>query len=68
MSQPFSSPKKYESPKECCHRNGISVPTLYRLLGAGQITAVKFGHKTLVEVASADRYFSSLPPAKIITR
>jgi excisionase family DNA binding protein len=44
---------------------GLSRDTLYRLIGAGRLTALKHGKKTLVTVASLRDYAASLPPAKI---
>jgi hypothetical protein len=58
-------PKKYESIKECCHRNDCSRAELYRLLGAEKITALKDGRRIKIVVESADAYFASRPRAKI---
>jgi excisionase family DNA binding protein len=44
-----------------CERYNIGRTQLYRLLNEGAIAAVKFGRRTLINVASADAYFSDLP-------
>lgn len=43
------------------HRYGIGRTKLYELLGAGALKASKLGAKTLIDVESADSFFSSLP-------
>jgi len=48
-----------------CLRRGISRPQAYLDLAAGKYEAVKDGRKTLIVVASADRYYDSLPKAQI---
>lgn len=47
--------------KEALHRYGIGRTKLYELLGAGALKASKLGAKTLIDVESADSFFSSLP-------
>ncbi|MFZ4122936.1 MAG: hypothetical protein ACOYKM_14915 [Caulobacterales bacterium] len=42
-------------------RYGIGRTKLYALIGVGAIRAVKLGSKTLIDVASADAFFDSLP-------
>ena len=54
--QPFTL-----SVERVCERYDIGRTQLYRLLNDGAITAVKFGRRTLINVASADAYFASLP-------
>lgn len=44
-----------------CSRYSIGRTILYRLLLDGHIRAVKLGTRTLVDVASMDRYFATLP-------
>lgn len=44
-----------------CARYSIGKTLLYRLLRDGHIRAVKLGARTLVDVASMDRYFATLP-------
>lgn len=41
---------------------------LYELLGAGQITAVKVGARTFVEVNSLQRFIADAPRAEIRVR
>ncbi len=38
---------------------------VYREVGRGNLDAVKDGNKTLITLASIERYMASLPPAKI---
>jgi len=47
-----------------CQRRGISRAQTYVDLAAGRYDAVKCGKKTLIVVASADRYFANLPKAR----
>lgn len=42
-------------------RYGIGRTKLYALIAAGSVTARKFGARTLIDVATADRYFDELP-------
>jgi hypothetical protein len=51
--------------KEICRRHSVSRSTLYADLGAGNVIARKKGKRTIVDVASADAHYTSLPPAKI---
>jgi excisionase family DNA binding protein len=46
--------------KLCCVRSHV-----YNLLGAGKITALKAGRRTLVSIESIDAYMASLAPANI---
>ena len=58
--------RKYASVTHTCVRNGIGKSKLYELIRAGEIVAVRYGAKTLIELASIDTYFDRLPrvPAK----
>jgi excisionase family DNA binding protein len=47
--------------ERACKRYDIGRTQLYRLLNTGAIAAVKFGRRTLINVASADGYFAALP-------
>jgi hypothetical protein len=59
-------PIKLESLKDFRRRNGnISHSYTYKLAGEGKIRLVKLGSKTLVDVEYSQRYFDSLPEAKI---
>ena len=54
-----------------CRTYGIGRSKTYELIGAGIIEAKKFGTKTLIDRASAERWYSSLPgfsPASRITK
>jgi excisionase family DNA binding protein len=46
-------------------RFGISRTGLYRLLGRGEISAVKFGRRTLIRVGTIRDYMAAAPPAII---
>jgi hypothetical protein len=48
-----------------CIRWGTSRSVLYRDAGAGKIIFRKNGRRTVVDVASGDAYYGSLPAAKI---
>jgi excisionase family DNA binding protein len=49
-------------PLEAAQMLGESRSTIYRLIHAGQLDAVKRGSTTLVLVPSIRRYLASLPP------
>lgn len=49
------------SVNEALVRYGIGRTKLYELLGDGSLKAKKLGAKTLIDVASADVFFKSLP-------
>jgi hypothetical protein len=55
----------HASIKDTCARHNCSRSHLYRILGEGKIKAKKNGPHILVDVASADAHFASLPDAKI---
>jgi hypothetical protein len=55
----------HASIKDTCARHNCSRSHLYRILGEGKIKAKKNGPRILVDVASADAHFASLPDAKI---
>jgi hypothetical protein len=46
-------------------RYGIGRSSVYELMAQDKLRAVKFGKKVLIDVASADALFASLPAAKI---
>ena len=46
---------------ECCRLNSISRATLYRLLAAGKLYAVKVGSRTLIPAESVQRWRAGLP-------
>lgn len=48
---------------EWCAMRRASRATCYRLLANGHLRAVKAGHKTLIETASAREEIASLVPA-----
>jgi len=51
-----------------CKRRGISRAQTYLDLADGKSEAVKDGKKTLIVVASADRYHANLPKAEFEPR
>jgi excisionase family DNA binding protein len=51
----------FVSVQETPRLTGLSKVTLYRLIAAGELTAVKAGSKTLVEYASLKSYSARLP-------
>ena len=61
-----SERRRYICVKEACTRWGIGPTKLYSLLGLGDRTAapairsVKLGKRRLIEVASGDKFISSL--------
>jgi excisionase family DNA binding protein len=53
---------KYLRVREVVAHYRIGRTKLYELLGDGVIYAVRDGNRTLIDKASADAYFSCLPP------
>jgi len=51
----------YASIKDITQRFGISRATQYRLIGRGEIEAVKVGSATRLVTRSVERYFEGLP-------
>lgn len=51
--------------KGTCERHNCNRTYLYELAGEGKILLRKSGRRTLVDVASADAHFASLPHAQI---
>ena len=57
--------KVYATLPQFCERYGAGRSTAYRLIGQQKIRAIKLGRRVLIEIASADAYFASLPAAPI---
>jgi excisionase family DNA binding protein len=55
----------YATISTACALLGLSRRTVYELLGRGELTAVKRGSSTLVNMRQALAYLDALPPAKI---
>lgn len=53
------------SPKEVERILSISHAQLYRLLGAGRLTAVKIGRCSYIPRAAIDKFLADLPAAKV---
>ena len=47
--------------KDFCQNYGVGRSTAYQLIGAGTLEAKKQGAKTLIDRASAERWYRSLP-------
>jgi excisionase family DNA binding protein len=47
------------------NRYSTSKSSIYRHLRAGDIRAVKFGGRTLIDVGSADKFFDGLPEIQL---
>ena len=57
--------------KDFCQNYGVGRSLTYQLIGAGILEAKKQGAKTLIDGASAERWYRSLPefsPARRITK
>jgi excisionase family DNA binding protein len=52
-------------PREAERLLSISHASLYRLLGAGRLAAVKIGSRSYVTRESIDRFLAELPPAQV---
>jgi hypothetical protein len=61
---PDSSPR-YISLKSAVKRYETSRSTLYLHIRQGHFRAIKHGGRTLIDVASADRFFDGLPEVKL---
>jgi hypothetical protein len=64
-TQVTALPPIHASVRDICARHNCSRSHLYMLLGDGKIIARKNGPRILVDVASADAHFASLPMAEI---
>lgn len=53
------------SPREVEHILSISHAGLYRLIGAGKLSAVKIGRSSYIPRASIERFLAELPAAKV---
>jgi hypothetical protein len=65
MPKLSSIPPVHASVNDICARHNCSRSYVYARLGDGQIIARKNGLRLLVDVASADAHFASLPLAVI---
>ena len=54
------APLAYTVP-DACRAAGLGRTTLYELIAAGRVRAMKAGSRTLVEAESLRRYLASLP-------
>jgi excisionase family DNA binding protein len=54
------APLAYTVP-DACKAAGLGRTTLYELIAAGRVRAMKAGTRTLVEAESLRRYLASLP-------
>jgi excisionase family DNA binding protein len=62
MSEPVA-----RTVKDFCRAYGVSRPTVYRLLAAGKLKAVKVSStKTLIPEESAKAWFGSLAPTHVL--
>ncbi len=57
----MSGDPKYISIKEAAPRWGVGKTTIYELIRAGGLRAIKIGTRTLIEVRSGDDFFAALP-------
>jgi excisionase family DNA binding protein len=57
----MSGDPKYISIQEAIPRWGIGKTTIYELIRAGGLRAIKIGTRTLIEVRSGDDFFAALP-------
>lgn len=56
----MSNPVAYTIP-DFCHIFGAGRTTVYRLIAEGAIEARKIGRRTVIDAASAARWYASLP-------
>jgi excisionase family DNA binding protein len=56
----LSTPIAYTLP-DFCLTYGIGRTTAYRLIDAGELEARKVGRRTVIDAASAARWYASLP-------
>lgn len=64
FARPISAPPQgalFAPIPAACARAGIGRTTVYRLIGEGRIVALKVGRRTLVDLASLDRFLESAP-------
>ena len=47
--------------RDACNATGVGRTTLYGLIAAGRVRAMKAGTRTLIEAESLRRYLASLP-------
>jgi hypothetical protein len=58
-----SSPtRRLAPPKLACAHGGFSRTKLYELIAEGRVRAYKFDRKTMIDLASIDELYASLPP------
>src|SRR5262249_5008420 len=81
LAEPLCAPARPEcetmdtpialSIKDFCRNYGVGRSLAYQLIGSGTLEAKKLGAKTLIDSASAERWYRSLPefsPARRITK
>jgi Helix-turn-helix domain len=57
---------RYIGLKAAALRYGTSKSTLYLLIKRGNVRAIKFGGRTLIDCASGDKFFDGLPEVKLV--
>lgn len=55
-------PSKTMSISDACKRTGVGRSTIYRLLHAGRLDAVKIRGRTLIVTKSLDKLIANSPP------
>jgi hypothetical protein len=58
---PRSREPEFLNITDCARCFGVSRMTMYGLIKAGEVRAVRYGCRSLVNMASARRFFNSLP-------
>jgi excisionase family DNA binding protein len=62
----MSTPSRFLSPAQAALESDSSVPTIYRMLARGEISAVKIGRSSKIPRESFEAYLNSRP--KLVSR
>jgi hypothetical protein len=61
MTEPIKARRRLAPFSEAMKYIGVGRTRCHQLINSGQVTAVKLGAKTLVDLDSVDRFHSTLP-------
>ncbi len=53
--------------RHVCQMTNLGRSSIYRLIGAGRLTALKIGRRTVIPASSVEKFLADLSPAKIRT-
>ena len=57
-------PQRFLCVSDFCDAYGLARSVTYERIASGDLRAVKFGRRTLIDIEAAERFMSTLPDAR----